>query len=302
MTAQPLKPRMVEGDPRELTLLDVNARFMRHEQFQRLVANIRADGALTSTPLVWNDAASGRRIVLSGNHRTKAALEAGLERIWWMEITEPLPRQRQIALQLAHNAITGEDDPATLKALYEELEDVSMRLYSGLDDKTLDLLEEVGVPSLAEANLDFATVQIVFLPEEKEAAEKALEAARKAASADARWLARIEQYESVLDTLDTAKGAHNIGNVAATFAIILAVVERHLGELAEGWYDPDEQTATRKGTAPIETVLATRTMPADAAAVVQRAIDQMEREGDIEAGQRWRALELWAADYLAGAA
>lgn len=299
---QPIKPRMVEGDPRDLTLLDVNARFMRHEQFQRLVANVRDDGALTSTPLVWNDAASGRRIVLSGNHRTKAAIEAGLERIFWMEITEPLPRQRQIALQLSHNAIAGEDDPATLKALYEELEDVSMRLYSGLDDKTLELLEEVTVPSLAEANLDFATVQIVFLPDEKAAAEKALESARKAASADARWLARIDQYERVLDALDTTKGAHNIGNVAAAFAILLTVVERHLGEFAEGWYDPDEQLATRKGTAPIETVLATRTMPADAAAVVQRAIDRMERDGDIEAGQRWRALELWAADYLAGAA
>lgn len=300
--SQQLKPTMVEGDPRDLTLLDVNARFMRHEQFQRLVDNIREDGTLTSTPLVWNDVDSERRIVLSGNHRTKAAIEAGLERIWWMEITEPLPRQRQIALQLSHNAIAGEDDPATLKALYDELEDVSMRLYSGLDDKTLELLEEVSVPSLAEANLDFATVQIVFLPEEKEAAEQALENARKAASADARWLARIEQYESVLDTLDTVKGAHNIGNVAAAFAILLAVVERHLGEFAEGWYDPDEQLAKRKGNAPIETVLATRTMPADAAAVVQRAIDRMEREGDIDAGQRWRALELWAADYLAGAA
>lgn len=299
---EPLRPRMVEGNPRELTLLDVNARFMRHEQFQRLVENVRNDGALTSTPLVWHDTSTGRRIVLSGNHRTKAAVEAGLDRIWWMEITEPLPRQRQIALQLAHNAIAGEDDPATLKALYEELEDVSMRLYSGLDDKTLELLEEVTVPSLAEANLDFATVQIVFLPDEKEAAEKALEAARKAASADARWLARVDQYERTLDALDTTKGAHNIGNVAAAFAILLAIVERHLGELAEGWYDPDEQTAVRKGNAPIETVLATRTMPADAAAVVQQAIDRMERSGDIGPGQRWRALELWAADYLAGGA
>ncbi|MDI3421763.1 hypothetical protein [Streptomyces luteolus] len=112
------------------------------------------------------------------NHRTKAAIDADLQRIWWMEITKPLPLQRQIALQLSHNAITGEDDPATLKALYDELEDVSMRLYSGLDDKTLELLDEVSVPSLAEANLDFATVQIVFLPDEKEAAEQALEAAK----------------------------------------------------------------------------------------------------------------------------
>ncbi|WP_262387169.1 ParB/Srx family N-terminal domain-containing protein [Streptomyces sp. TRM49041] len=300
--SQSIKPRMVEGDPRDLTLLDVNARFMRHEQFQRLVANIREDGSLTSTPLVWNDAETGRRIVLSGNHRTKAAIEAGLERIFWLEITEPLPRQRQIALQLSHNAIAGEDDPATLKALYEELEDVSMRLYSGLDDKTLELLDEVTVHSLAEANLDFATVQIVFLPDEKEAAEKALESARKAASADARWLARIDQYEAVLDALDTTKGAHNIGNVAAAFAIILAVFERHLGELAEGWYDPDEPAAKRKGHAPIETVLGTRTMPAAAAAVVQQAIDRMIRAEGLPTDQRWRALELWAADYLAGAA
>lgn len=28
----------------------------------------------------------------------------------------------------------------------------------------------------------------------------------------------------------------------------------------------------------------------------------MQRDGEIETGQRWRALELWAADYLAGAA
>ncbi|WP_282702692.1 hypothetical protein [Streptomyces sp. CC219B] len=62
---------------------------------------------------------------------------------------------------MKHRAIPGEDDPATLKTLYEELEGVSMRLYSGLDDKTLDLLDEVSVPSLAEANLDFATVHRV---------------------------------------------------------------------------------------------------------------------------------------------
>ncbi|MBI0379164.1 ParB N-terminal domain-containing protein, partial [Streptomyces albiflaviniger] len=136
-------PQMVQGDPRTLTLLDLNARFLPHEQFRQLVANIQRDGHLTSTPLVWNDAESGRLIVLSGNHRTLAAIEAGLEQIWWMQIDQPLPRQRQIALQLSHNAIAGQDDPAILKELYEELESVEWRQYTGLDDKTLDLLEKV---------------------------------------------------------------------------------------------------------------------------------------------------------------
>ncbi|UXX94162.1 ParB N-terminal domain-containing protein [Streptomyces sp. AD2-2] len=140
-------PQLVQGDPRTLTLLDINARFLPHEQFRQLVENIERDGCLTSTPLVWNDAESGRLVVLSGNHRTLAAIEAGLSSIWWMQIDEPLPRQRQIALQLSHNAIAGQDDPAILKELYDELESVEWRQYTGLDDKTLDLLEKVDVSS-----------------------------------------------------------------------------------------------------------------------------------------------------------
>ncbi|MET8677005.1 hypothetical protein ABZW18_05240 [Streptomyces sp. NPDC004647] len=50
-----------------------------------MAANIKRDGCLASTPLVWNDTESGRLIVLSGNHRTLAAIEAGLRTIWWMQ-------------------------------------------------------------------------------------------------------------------------------------------------------------------------------------------------------------------------
>ena len=64
-----------------------------------------------------------------------------------MQIDQPLPRQRQIVLQLSHNAIAGRDDPAILKELYEELESVEWRQCTGLDDKTLDPLEKVDVAS-----------------------------------------------------------------------------------------------------------------------------------------------------------
>jgi hypothetical protein len=121
-TNQLAPPQMVQGDPRTLTLLGVNARFPPHEQFRQLVANIECDGHPTSTPLVWNDRESGRLVVLSGNHRTLAAIEAGQQTIWWTQIDEALPRQRQIALQLSRNAIAGQDDPAILKELYDELE------------------------------------------------------------------------------------------------------------------------------------------------------------------------------------
>ncbi|MGW3031215.1 ParB/Srx family N-terminal domain-containing protein [Streptomyces sp. NPDC001178] len=288
-------PQMVQGDPRTLTLLDVNARFLPHEQFRQLVANIRRDGHLTSTPLVWNDVQSGRLIVLSGNHRTLAAIEAGLPTIWWMQIDEPLPRQRQIALQLSHNAIAGQDDPAILKELYDELESVEWRQYTGLDDKTLDLLEKVDVASLGEANLDFASVQLMFLPDELERAQAAFDAARSTATADQRWVAALEQYEAVLDALETSRAAYKIGNSATALGVILAVFERHLGELAEGWFDTASGKATRSGTAPLETVFGVREVPVETAAVVRAAIDRLVQDGSVPAQEPWRALEVMAA-------
>ncbi|WP_433353408.1 ParB N-terminal domain-containing protein [Micromonospora saelicesensis] len=135
---------------------------MRKETFDRLVANVRRDGALTSTPLVWHDAATERMVVLSGNHRLMAAREVGLTAVDVIVVDQQLSRARQVAPQLSHNAIEGEDDPATLKHLYEELDDVDWRAYSGLDDKQLDLRAQVDVEGLSEANLDFATVQLVF--------------------------------------------------------------------------------------------------------------------------------------------
>jgi hypothetical protein len=84
---QPLKTHDILIDPKTIKLLDLNARYMRHETFARLVDNIRADGGLHGdTPLAWrlhDDAtqqpildAEGQPIyeVLSGNHRVKASV------------------------------------------------------------------------------------------------------------------------------------------------------------------------------------------------------------------------------------
>ncbi|MFI5495576.1 ParB N-terminal domain-containing protein [Actinoplanes sp. NPDC051859] len=301
---EPLTRRIETVDPKSLTLLEVNARFMRKETFDRLVANVRRDGGLTSVPLVWDDTAAGRRVVLSGNHRIMAAVEAGVETVEVMVVDQPLSRARQVALQLSHNAIEGEDDPATLKHLYDELDDVDWRSYSGLDDKQLGLLADLDLEGLSEANLDFASVQLVFLPQELDAARAALDEAKSLTQADARWLAAYRDYEPTLDALATAHGAHNVGNVATALGIILTVFNRHLGDLRDGvWYDPDagEPLVNARQLVPIETVLETRSMPADAAAVFARAVDTAVRRGDVPAEQRWRALELFAADYLAGA-
>ncbi|MGH9299068.1 MAG: ParB N-terminal domain-containing protein [Acidimicrobiales bacterium] len=151
MTEPGIRTRLIRLDPRQLRLLDTNARFMRHETFTRLVENIRNDGCLTQIPFAWLDPADGRYLVLSGNHRVLAAIDAGLDEIDCQVTDDELPRARRVAIQLSHNAISGEDDPALLKQLYEELQELDLLVYSGLDDKMLDLLEKVEIDSLGRA-------------------------------------------------------------------------------------------------------------------------------------------------------
>ncbi|MEU7323398.1 ParB N-terminal domain-containing protein [Streptomyces griseoviridis] len=295
----PFRPRLVRRDPRNLTRLEVNARYMRKEEFDRLVANVKRDGCLTSTPLIYagGEYEEERELVLSGNHRTMAAIEAGVHEIDCMLIEEYQSPQELIARQLSHNAIAGEDDPATLKQLYEQLDDVDWRAYSGLDDDQLKLLAEVSPEGLSEANLDFATVSLIFLPPELEAAREAFDQARTGQNES--WLAARADYEQTLTTLASTHAAHKVGNVATALHAILAIVENHLGELAAGYTAPDG-THTHTGHVGLETVLGSRTLPAPAAITINKAIAAAEGRGEIDQGQGWRLLERLAGEYLSG--
>ncbi|MFC7791391.1 ParB N-terminal domain-containing protein [Streptomyces cinereoruber] len=293
------RPRLVRRDPRGLTRLEVNARYMRKEEYDRLVENIRRDGCLTSTPLIYagGEYEEGRELVLSGNHRTMASVDAGLDEIDCMLIEEPLTHQQLVAIQLSHNAIAGQDDPATLKQLYDELDDVDWRAYSGLDDETLSLLAEVSPEGLSEANLDFATVSLIFLPPELDAAREAFEQARL--SQNASWLAARADYEQTLDTLASTHAAHKVGNVATALHAILTIVERHLTDLQDGYQSPEGEPL-HNGLVGLETVLGARTLPAPAAVTINKAIAAAEGRGEIEQGKGWRLLERLAGEYLSG--
>jgi hypothetical protein len=299
---EPLRPATVQRDPRTLTLLDVNARFMTKIEFDRLVDNMRRDGACTSAPLIWLDPEREAEIVLSGNHRVQAAIEAGLEEITCLRLDQPLSEERRQAIQLSHNAITGEDDPGLLAQLYASIGDVDLRAYCGLDDKGLQLLGAVVPEPFGEEPLEYATVALLFLPAEADRLKAAFEEATRAVDADELLAARYADHRRFLAALDTVRDAHRVGSAAIAIGLVLDVFERHLGEVRAVWFDAEtgEARVARTNRVPIETIIETRTLPADAAAVIARAIDHAQARGDVTASARWRALELWAADYLAG--
>lgn len=286
----------------ELKLLDVNARYMRHETFQQLVENIKRDGKLTQFPFVILDREDekGRYKVLSGNHRVKAAMEAGLEEIEVIATEDDLSKDRQTAIQLSHNAISGEDDPTILKALYEDIEDIDFKIYAGLDDKTLDLLEQVQPESLSEVNLEFQTMSMVFLPSELEKAKGMIDEIRQEVKADEVWLGSMKSYDDFMDSMEAVGSSYNVKNVAITLLIMMDVIQRNLDTLSEGWYDENEQDAKHKEWVPLSTVFNQHKVPAKSAAVMKKAVDQMLSKGDIEKSHKWEALEYWANLYLQG--
>jgi hypothetical protein len=290
--------RMVRRDPQHLTRLPINARFMTHEEYQRLVGNVRRDGCLTSVPLIYagGDYEEGRELILSGNHRCDAAVDAGLGDVDVMLIDGHLEPAQLVAIQLSHNAIAGIDDPATLKQLYEGIDDVDWRSYAGLDDRDLKLLDEVSLEGLGEPDLNFQTVSLVFLPSELKAAQAAVDSARL--FADESWAAAYRDYNTTIDALASAHAAYNVGNVATALGIILGVFEQHLDDLQAGYLTPGGEPR-HKADVGLEVVFGRRTVPGPTAVLLTKAIRAATKTGAVEPGKGWQLLHTLAEEYLA---
>lgn len=209
--------------------LEKNARFMQVEQYRRLVENIRRDGCLTSVPFAILQA--GRYRILSGNHRVKAAKDAGLTEIMLLYTDRELTRAQEVAIQLSHNAIVGQDDLAILRELYDEINDVALKEYSGLDDVLLGKLQPPNLDPLSEKGLEYRIVSIAFLPDEVERAEKVFAKVMEECLGDRTWVNRYSDYDRFLDVITAAKEAGGVKNTATAFGLLLDVAEKHLDEI-----------------------------------------------------------------------
>ena len=224
--------RIVMAPLAQCDLLEKNARFMPVEQYRRLVENIKRDGQLTSVPFAVER--EGRYLILSGNHRVKAAQDAGLKEILILcAEAGSLTHEQQVAIQLSHNAIAGQDDLAILRELYDEIGDVALKEYSGLDDALFGRMQPPNMDPLSEEGLEFRMVTIAFLPHEQERAEALLAKVLERSLGDAIWVNRFAEYDRMLDALAVAKAQAGIKNTATAFGLLLDIAERHLDELPE---------------------------------------------------------------------
>jgi len=210
--------------PGDLKLLEKNARYMKAEQFQSLVENIKKDGNLSSLPLCYREQ-DGRLRVLSGNHRVQAGRQAGVEQILVMVVADEKDVDERLAIQLSHNAIAGQDDLVILKELWESISNVQSKLYAGLDSDTVKALQGIQFAAISEQRLQYKLVNFLFLPEEIGSLDELLKETAVAFASDVVYLANLNTYNTFFDLVVKIKKKCMIKNSAAAFLKLMELAE-----------------------------------------------------------------------------
>lgn len=216
-------------DPRTLKRREKNAHFMPPTMFKRLVENVRIDGRLTSVVLACQ-AKDGTLELLSGHHRTAAAVEVGLPLIDVMVITTPLTEKRKVAIQLSHNSINGDDDASLLADLYSAL-DIDAKKFSGLDDSILDIGKGPNAGALGGANIKYDELLFSFLPEDRKQFEIELEAVAKRAKKLRVHLAPHAVFDEFFDAIIRTKHQLNIVNSGIALSVMARLAAERLDEM-----------------------------------------------------------------------
>ena len=207
-----------------------NARYMKPQQFKRLVENIRSDGTLTSAPLIGKVEGEELDYILSGNHRVAAAVKAGIEEADCIVILEPLAREQFIALQLSHNAIEGEDDPAILRKLYDEL-NLDLKEYSGISDEMFEM-DDFNVKTMGGVSPMYVDLVFSFLSDDANCVAEFLKNAESWAKRGRPVLAaEYKDFDAFFDTVIRVKDFKGVTNSAVAMRLLVDLANERIDQL-----------------------------------------------------------------------
>jgi hypothetical protein len=163
--------------------------------------------------------------------RLIAALRAGN-----MEVEGDIDNERQVAIQLAHNAITGKDDPNILWELYQALSVVAQR-YSGLTDESFSELEDLNLDQLKIGLPKYQEFTVAFLPEDAEVFEQVFEQFKKLSQKHTVLWSRLRDYETFFAALVEVQEAKVIANQAVALSLMAELAMERLIEMEP---EPDQ--------------------------------------------------------------
>ena len=211
---------------------DVNARVMDSGLFDTLTENIQREGTLESLPLLHEkEFQDADYEIISGHHRLRAARRAGIEVIPALVYTKELSEDEVISKQLSHNALSGYDDPETLKRMYDAIGDFEWKVASGVSE--IDLGIEGDAVSLSDVDItfDFEPVLIMFLRPDVEKFDELLDKSKSLA--EQKYMANISEFRKFSKVVNAVSEYSGIRNIAGIVSIICDLAKERLNQLQE---------------------------------------------------------------------
>ena len=215
--------------PTELVFLKSNARYLERETFRQLRDNIAADKSLSSVPLCYRYD-DGRLEILSGNHRVKASIDAGIEKILVLIITVELDESKRIAIQLSHNSLVGQDEQSILAELWSRMDSVTDKLYSGHDSEQMkDFSEDIQLLNFSTPQISTQTISFLFTEGERDQLSLIMEELSDTAKkSKVVYVAPQEQYDNFMKIIQDIKGFEKIKDSSLAMFRITEIVREYL--------------------------------------------------------------------------
>lgn len=173
---------------------DINPRSMPQRMFDQLIDNVKNSGVLESVPLCAY--VNNRIEIISGHHRVRAARAAGVKNILVL-VYDDITHSRLRSKQLAHNTISGTDDPEMVRRVWSEILDVQAQFEAYVDPRVFNAIPEPVKFTPVDVNVQalVKTVMIIFLPTQALDFAQAVDMINPKGEVDRIYLASKDTYD-----------------------------------------------------------------------------------------------------------
>ncbi|MGQ2869173.1 ParB N-terminal domain-containing protein [Leptospira santarosai] len=202
---------------------------MTPDQMNRLVENVKRDGFLSQLP--FGVKIEEKYKVISGNHRVTAAIKAKLEAILILYI-EDIDSERELAIQLSHNSIAGQDDLGILKNLYLQIKELDWKAYSGIDEQSLLNYQIPELVPISESDIKLNEVRLFYGDLDLKQIDQTLELLEKKLIDEKRDRVVFGEFERFVEAMTEVKRRLNVKNHSVAFLKMI--------EICEEWIETNE--------------------------------------------------------------
>lgn len=208
--------------------LQKNAHYMDKDMLDKLVQNVAEDGFLSQLPFGMKRNEDGKYLILSGNHRLKAAIKAHLEYILILYIDE-VEKDRQIAYQLSHNALVGKDDLQMLKEIYTEMKSIEAKEFSGLNGLQFIEVDKLPVSSINDGDIELTEVRFLFIESRSNDVRRVLDELEKQ-KIDGDCSIVVGSFVDFVRVMTEVKKRYNIRSTTVAFGRMIDICSEKLKE------------------------------------------------------------------------